>query len=59
MTAKIISLDEARARRRAELSPRAPVSYDNAMEVAWAMLDEGEVGAHEFLELCREAMAEG
>ncbi|MDQ1397159.1 MAG: hypothetical protein QOG64_2418 [Acidimicrobiaceae bacterium] len=36
-----------------------PASYDNAVEVAWAMLDEGEVGAHEFLEMCREAMAEG
>ena len=55
MTAKIISLDEARARRHVE---REPVSYDRAMEVAWTMLDEGEVGAHEFLELCREALAE-
>ena len=35
------------------------IDYDAGMRAAWAMLDDGEVGAHEFLELCREAMAEG
>ena len=61
MTAKIISFQEARTRLRGV--PAAPlgseVDYDAAMHAAWAMLDDGEVGAHEFLELCREAMAEG
>ena len=61
MTATIISFEEARHRLRGEpLEPLgAEVDYDAAMQAAWAMLDNGEVGAHEFLELCREAMAEG
>jgi hypothetical protein len=63
VTAKIISFQEARSRLRGERLMPLPeedgVDYDAGMRAAWAMLDDGEVGAHEFLELCREAMAEG
>ena len=62
MTATIIRMDEARIRLRGIKMPTMagdPVDYDAAMRAAWEMLDDGEVGAHEFLELCREAMGEG
>ena len=55
-------MDEARIRLRGIKMPTMagdPVDYDAAMRAAWEMLDDGEVGAHEFLELCREAMGEG
>jgi len=55
-------MDEARVRLRGMEMPTMAgdgVDYDAAMRAAWEMLDDGEVGAQEFLELCREAMAEG
>jgi len=61
VTATIIRMDEARIRLRGmpTMAGDSGVDYDAAMRAAWAMLDDGEVGAQEFLELCREAMAEG